>query len=83
MIWKMPESLSFLVEKNAAAAKIRTIINKISPHLANENSRYTVGEPVAKAQSALGLVVSKPYFLGTMMLWLAYFTVLLFSIRKL
>ena len=76
MIWKMPESLSFLVAKNAAAAKIRTIINKISPHLANENSRYTVGEPVAKAQSALGLVVSKPYFLGTMMLWLAYFTVL-------
>ena len=76
MLWRMPESLAVLVAKHAPQAKIRAIVNRIRPNTADEHSRFIAAEPVSKQQSALALVVSKPYFLGTLMLWMAYFTVL-------
>lgn len=76
LIWKMPESLSVLVNNEAAPEKIRAIVNKISPNLADINSRFIAGEKPSKQQSALGLVMSKSYLFGTLMLWMSYLTVL-------
>ncbi|QJQ52244.1 MULTISPECIES: MFS transporter [Vitreoscilla] len=76
MILKMPESLSFLVAKKGNPKTIRSIVNRMIPNTATEKHTYTVGPIASKQKSALGIVMSKEYRLGTYMLWLSYFTAL-------
>lgn len=72
---QMPESLTFLAAKNASKQKIRAIVEKIRPGSTTANTEFDI--PKAKIQkSAIGIVMSKEYLLGTLMLWMSYLTVL-------
>ena len=74
LILLLPESVRFLVARRKPAEKIRKIIRRIF----NENfaavSAFTSDEPHhIDTKTAVGVVFSPEYRLGTAMLWAAYF----------
>jgi AAHS family 4-hydroxybenzoate transporter-like MFS transporter len=75
LVFVLPESVRYMVAKGQPAEKIRAVLMKISPAAASA-SAFTMTEkagPVTGGKSGLGLVLSGPYLVGTLMLWLAYF----------
>jgi AAHS family 4-hydroxybenzoate transporter-like MFS transporter len=81
LVLLLPESVRFLVARGASVARIRTQLARIAPGAANARS-FVLTEPVSRdgqgqagapARTGLALVLSRPYLVGTMMLWLAYF----------
>ena len=66
----MPESVRFLAARNSADARIGAALAKIAPLPAGPLA-FRVGEQTASG--GLALVLSRPYVLGTLMLWLTYF----------
>lgn len=69
----LPESLRFLVTKNAPQAKIDRIVSKLVPNPADRPTKLLaakVGE-VAKKVSVT-VLFSKKYILGTMCLWVSF-----------
>lgn len=73
--FKLPESVRFLVTKRAPAEKIRKIIDKLAPGVANAQTSFVMPS-VPVSQSAIKTVLSKQYKFGSLMLWLTYFTAL-------
>ena len=72
LIWLLPESVRFLVVKGAPAARIRKILQQLYPGQIADNAEFTLPtQPVHS--SAMRLVLSRQYRLGSMMLWLVYF----------
>nr|WP_302229330.1 aromatic acid/H+ symport family MFS transporter [Azotobacter vinelandii]WKN24491.1 aromatic acid/H+ symport family MFS transporter [Azotobacter vinelandii] len=75
MLWKMPESLSFLVSRRAPRERIRRIVERVAPGVADGCGEFTM--PSAPQQlGGVRLVLSSHYRFGTLMLWVGYFTVL-------
>jgi len=82
LLFLLPESAQFMVVRRHSAQKIARVLRRIS-----NDARLAEGERVTftaadtrtggAEQSALGLIVSRPYRFGTSMLWLAYFMGLL------
>ncbi|WP_290874394.1 MFS transporter [Aquabacterium sp.] len=73
----LPESVRYLVVSGQGADKVRAVLRRIAPQEAATLAgvtHFTVAEhkPVSK-QSAVGVVLSKPYVVGSTMLWLTYF----------
>jgi AAHS family 4-hydroxybenzoate transporter-like MFS transporter len=70
----LPESVRFLVAKGAAPARIRAALSRISATAADAR-KFVMTEAAARTdgKSGIGLVVSRPYLAGTVMLWLTYF----------
>jgi len=84
MLLLLPESVRFMVAKGATPARIRAALARIA-RTALDARAFVLTEPVpdpakeepgnvqANQASGLGLVLSRPYLLGTVMLWLSYF----------
>ncbi|HEY2257284.1 MAG TPA: MFS transporter [Variovorax sp.] len=75
LVFLLPESVRYMVAKGRPAEKIRAVLLKISP-AATGVTAFTMTEragPVSGGKTGLGLVLSGPYLVGTLMLWLAYF----------
>jgi len=80
MLLLLPESVRFMVAKGATPARIRAALARIA-RTALDARAFVLTEPVpdqaggAQPQQAagLGLVLSRPFLLGTVMLWLSYF----------
>ena len=74
LIFRLPESIRYMVAKGQKADRIRAVLVRISSSVATVQS-FTMTEAVgAKAnQSAMALVVSSGNLLGSLMLWLSYF----------
>lgn len=73
----LPESVRFLVAQGATTARIRAVLQRISPS-AQAARRFVLTEPAASADAApaksgIALVLSPPFLVGTVMLWLTYF----------
>jgi AAHS family 4-hydroxybenzoate transporter-like MFS transporter len=68
----LPESVRFLVAEKKPTEKIRRIIHRIFNVNFASVTTFTSSEP-PQAKSAVGVVLSKPYRLGSGMLWTAYF----------
>ena len=71
----LPESVRFLAARNAAPARVRAALGRIAGSAADAPA-IILAAPAASEGSAtggLGLVLSRPYLLGTLMLWLTYF----------
>ena len=74
----LPESAQFMVVRKRPVEKIVRVLRRISndPRLAEGASvTFTTSDTRAGGTdtSSLGLIVSRPYRFGTLMLWLAYF----------
>ncbi len=73
----LPESVRFLVAQGTTTARIRAVLQRISPS-AQAARQFVLTEPAASAaaapaKSGIALVLSPPFLVGTGMLWLTYF----------
>ncbi|MEO3991493.1 MFS transporter [Pseudocitrobacter cyperus] len=76
LIFMLPESARYMVVKNQSPHKIAAILKRIAP--VAENARFVLQEAgQVKEKSALGVIFSPRYAVGTVMLCLTYFMGLL------
>lgn len=70
----LPESVRYLLRKPGSERRIRAILEQVSPS-ASSAKAFTLAEaaPRSSAKSGVGLILSGPYLLGSVMLWMAYF----------
>lgn len=74
IILVLPESVRFLLARGGRQDKVRAALRRISAS-ADKAAAFVMTEkaPAAGASSGMGVIMSRPYLLGTMMLWVAYF----------
>lgn len=78
LLWKMPESLRYLVANGKPANGIRRILKRMTSDSLPAGTYFVVPEPAhAAGKRAVGLILSRSYLLGSLMLWLTYFMGLL------
>ncbi|MGL5700640.1 MAG: MFS transporter [Kluyvera sp.] len=76
LIFLLPESARYLAVKNKSPQQIARILRRIAP--LPENTQFVLQEAgQVKEQSALGVIFSPRYLVGTIMLCLTYFMGLL------
>lgn len=68
----LPESVRFLIARQAPAERIRQIVAKMAPDQALNGRRFAMAEK-PQCHGAARLVLSRPYLLGSTLLWGAYF----------
>src|SRR3954468_5629693 len=69
----LPESLRYMVAEKHPAERIRRVLRRISATAADATA-FTMHEKVeTQAKSSIGVVLSRPYLVGSVMLWTAYF----------
>jgi AAHS family 4-hydroxybenzoate transporter-like MFS transporter len=74
MMFVLPESIRYMVAKQHRLEKIRSVLMRISSEAADATSFVKTEQAVAaEGQSGAALVISRPYAVGTVMLWTAYF----------
>jgi AAHS family 4-hydroxybenzoate transporter-like MFS transporter len=74
LLLKLPESVRYMVAKNRPVERIRAVLGRISGDAAQAGSFVmTEQAPQVAGKSGAALVLSRPYIVGTVMLWLAYF----------
>ncbi|WP_206951777.1 MFS transporter [Trinickia acidisoli] len=74
----LPESVRFLVARQAPASRVRAIVERLAPGETSAQSSFVASvEPVGRAETKL--VFSANYLFGSLMLWLAYFAALFAS----
>ena len=71
----LPESVRFLVARGGNDSRIRAALLRIAPASAAAAQRFSLREkaPAADTASGVGVILSRPYLVGTLMLWLTYF----------
>ncbi|GAB2891169.1 aromatic acid/H+ symport family MFS transporter [Paraburkholderia jirisanensis] len=83
LLWRLPESVRFMVVKRQPADAVRAVLARISRG-AHDAQAFVVGEAAPQGaatgsgnssggKSGARLVLSRPYRLGSLMLWLTYF----------
>ncbi|QGH63690.1 MFS transporter [Serratia proteamaculans] len=74
LIVALPESARFMVVRGYPAQRIAAVLKRIAPLNLTELPRFSlIEEGQVKAKSALGVIFSPRYLLGTLMLCLTYF----------
>ncbi|MEJ4044286.1 MFS transporter [Erwinia sp. SLM-02] len=68
----LPESVRFMMTRNAPAWKIRQIVEKMHPGMTTDRCRFALSE-ITTTGGAVRLVVSRQYLFGSIMLWGSYF----------
>lgn len=68
----LPESVRFLIARQAPAERIRQIVAKMAPGQALNGRQFAMPEK-PQCHGAARLVLSRPYLLGSTLLWGAYF----------
>jgi AAHS family 4-hydroxybenzoate transporter-like MFS transporter len=70
----LPESVRYLVAKGQPVERIRAALRRISSTVESV-AAFTMTERAAPttAKSGIGVVLSRPYVIGSVMLWVAYF----------
>lgn len=73
LLFKLPESVRFLVHKGRPTAQIRAVLGRIS-HDASQARGFTLIEGARQTRdNGLALIASRTYIVGTLMLWMAAF----------
>jgi AAHS family 4-hydroxybenzoate transporter-like MFS transporter len=76
MLVHLPESVRHLVASRAPVEQVRAVLRRISPS-ADAASSFVMLEttlaPGALANTGMGVILSRAFIGGTLMLWLAYF----------
>ncbi|KAF3998818.1 MFS transporter [Glaciimonas immobilis] len=76
MLLLLPESVRYMVARAQSAERIRAVLNRISAQAVRPSMRsFVMTEKMAtgKAASGVGVVLSRAYLTGSVMLWLTYF----------
>jgi AAHS family 4-hydroxybenzoate transporter-like MFS transporter len=77
MLAWLPESVRYMVANKLPAARIRAALQRIS-HAAAQAQSFCMAEKAAAGaadggKSGLRVILSRPFIVGTVMIWLAYF----------
>ena len=74
LLLKLPESVRYMVAKGHSVEKIGATLSRIASSAANAGSFFmTEQAPAAAGKGGVRVVLSRPYIVGSIMLWLAYF----------
>ena len=74
MALQLPESVRFMVARAQPIERIRAALSRISASAASATSfRLTESRPASDGRAGIALVLSRPYLVGSVMLWVAYF----------
>ncbi|PYD89404.1 aromatic acid/H+ symport family MFS transporter [Pseudomonas syringae pv. pisi] len=74
IILLLPESVRFLVGRGAGHERIRAILRHVSPSADAAHAFVTrEAAPADQAGGGMQVILSRPYVVGTLMLWLTYF----------
>jgi MFS transporter, AAHS family, 4-hydroxybenzoate transporter len=74
LLWlKLPESVRFMVANGMPVARIRATLGRISEDVIHARGFVLTESAPATGDNGLGLVLSRSYIVGTLMLWLAAF----------
>ena len=75
LVLLMPESVRYMVASQQPMERIRAVLVRIVGPDAQKMERFTLTETAAASNASSGfrLVLSPPYIVGSIMLWLAYF----------
>ncbi|KAB0504654.1 MFS transporter [Pseudomonas moorei] len=77
LLWLLlPESARFLAARNAPAAQIAKVLNKLGGKF-SATTNFTLAEPQAQHKAPVRMLFSERYRNGTLALWLTYFMGLL------
>lgn len=68
----LPESVRFLLSRQAPAERIRQIVSRMAPDQPLAGRDFVMAS-TPQSQGAARLVLSRPYLLGSTLLWGAYF----------
>lgn len=68
----LPESVRHMVAGRQPVERIRRVLSRIAPDAAHATA-FTLGETAPTAASGVRVVLSRPYRIGSAMLWTAYF----------
>jgi AAHS family 4-hydroxybenzoate transporter-like MFS transporter len=70
----LPESLRYMVAESYPVERIRRVLHRISAS-ASDATAFVMTEkaPMDPGRSSVGVVLSRPYLVGSVMLWTAYF----------
>ncbi|WP_454708546.1 MFS transporter [Delftia acidovorans] len=73
----LPESVRHMVANNYPAERIRKVLSRIAGDAVQGVQRFVMTEskpqPESQASSGMGVVLSREYRVGSIMLWIAYF----------
>lgn len=75
LIVLLPESVRHMVANHYPAERIRKVLARIAGDAVQGVQRFVMTEskPEAQASSGVGVVLSRQYRMGSVMLWIAYF----------
>jgi AAHS family 4-hydroxybenzoate transporter-like MFS transporter len=74
LVLVLPESVRYMVARKQPVERIRAVLGRISASAASATSFCLVeAKVVPHGKTGLGVVLSRPYRVGSMMLWIAYF----------
>jgi AAHS family 4-hydroxybenzoate transporter-like MFS transporter len=77
LLLRMPESVRFMIANGKPIARIRVILARISDEADNARRFVLTESAPGTGDNGLGLVLSRSYIVGSLMLWLAAFMGLL------
>lgn len=78
LVLLLPESVKYLVVRGKPAERVRAILSRVSGERLDDVSAFTVNEAVPRqAGFPVGVVLSRRYAFGSLMLWITYFMGLL------
>ncbi|BCF91270.1 MULTISPECIES: MFS transporter [Paraburkholderia] len=73
LLIKMPESVRFMVASSQPVERIRATLARISSQAMNAGSFVMTETAPQTGSKGLGVVLSRSYIVGSVMLWLTYF----------
>lgn len=74
LILLLPESVKYMVNRGHDVAKIKRIAQRfVSYNISHISRFYLYEDKLALSKTSVGLLFSRPYLVGTLMLWLTYF----------
>ena len=73
IVFLLPESVRYLVAKGHNTKRARAVLARISPDALEAETLEIIEQRPSAAARGAALVVSAPYIVGSVMLWLAYF----------
>lgn len=80
MMRHLPESVSYMATRHYPAEKISRVLERFWQLDLSHVKYYVMGEQLGKGKTekaALSLILSRPFLVGTLMLWVTYFMGLL------
>jgi len=69
----LPESVRYMVAKSFPVERIRAVLSRISASAASAGAFVTRESRISHAKSGIGVIFSRSFAMGSVMLWLAYF----------